>query len=284
MSMRPMLSLRSSLAAGVFLVVLAVVIGLLIPAGRAVESVREVNRLELSNYKLTFDENFDALDVSAWGPGTRWIAHTPWNGDFGDAQFENPKPGFPFSVENGILRIEARRGDDGKWRSGLLSSSDPNGNGFSQQFGYFEMRAKLPKGPGLWPAFWLVANRDEDTSAEIDIIEHYGKFPEAYESVVHVWQKTPRGRSYQALLRHRVPPGSLYEDFHLYGASVESDWTIFYWDRLEVGRTPTPPEHYHAMFILLNLAMGAGWPIDDTPNPSFMLVDYVRAYQKMPDK
>jgi beta-glucanase (GH16 family) len=121
-------------------------------------------------------------------------------------------------------------------------------NGFSQQFGYFEMRAKLPKGPGLWPAFWLIANKDEDTSAEIDILEHYGKFPDMYESVVHVWQKTPRGRNYQTLLRHQVPTGSLYEDFHLCGASVEADWTVFYLDRLEVGRTPTPPEHHHPMF------------------------------------
>jgi beta-glucanase (GH16 family) len=282
--MRPIPSLSSSLVAGSLCVAAAAVIGLLISVGSAVDSLHQGNRLELSNYKMTFDENFDSLDVSAWGPRTRWIAHTPWNGDFGDAQFANPTRGFPFTVENGILRIEARRGRDGKWRSGLLASNDPKGNGFSQQFGYFEIRAKLPKGPGLWPAFWLIANKDEDTSAEIDILEHYGKFPDKYESVVHVWQKTPRGRNYQALLRHPVPTDSLYEDFHLYGASVEADWTVFYLDRLEVGRTPTPPEHHHPMFILLNLAMGAGWPIDETPNPSFMFVDYVRAYQKLPDQ
>jgi beta-glucanase (GH16 family) len=237
--------------------------------------------LDLSGYKLTFDENFDALDVSAWGPRTRWIAHTPWNGDFGAAQFANPGPQSPFSIENGILHITARQGPDGKWRSGLLASNDPRGNGFSQKFGYFEMRAKLPEGPGLWPAFWLVANKDKDTSAELDIMEHYGKFPDMYESVVHVWKKSPQGRSYQALLRHQIQPGLLYHDFHLYGASIETDSIVFYLDRVEVGRTPTPPEYGHPMFILLNLAMGAGWPIDKTPNPSVMLVDYVRAYQKL---
>jgi beta-glucanase (GH16 family) len=272
-----LMSRRSGLIIAVVCVAGAIGVISLVSAERGIEKVRE---LELSGFKLTFDENFDSLDVSAWGPGTRWIAHTPWNGDFGEAQFVNPSPGFPFTVKDGILHIEARRGDDGIWRSGLLASTDPKGNGFSQQFGYFEMRAKLPEGAGLWPAFWLVANKDEDTSAEIDIVEHYGKFPDMYESVVHVWKKTPRGRSYQALLRHQVPPGLLYQDFHLYGASVEADWTVFYLDRREVGRTPTPPEHHKAMFILLNLAMGAGWPIDETPNPSFMLVDYVRAYQR----
>jgi len=256
----------------------------LVVMGRTNEDPAPKSRLDLSTYTLTFDESFDQLDVSAWGPGTRWIAHTPWNGDFGDAQFAEPKPGFPFTIENGVLRIEARRGEDGHWRSGLLASTDHYGNGFSQKFGYFEMRAKLPKGPGLWPAFWLIANKQEDTSAEIDVIEHYGAFPDMYESVVHVWKKTERGRGHKVLLRHNVPSGSLYEEFHTYGVSVEADWTIFYFDRVETGRTATPPEHHHPMFMLVNLAMGAGWPINQTPSPSFMYVDYVRAFQKQPGK
>jgi beta-glucanase (GH16 family) len=237
-------------------------------------------RLDLSTYTLTFDENFDTLDVSPWGPGTRWIAHTPWNGDFGDAHFVNPRPGFPFTINDGVLRIEARRGTDGKWRSGLIAGTDPKGNGFQQKFGYFEMRAKLPRGPGLWSAFWLIGNREKDTSAEIDVIEHYGKFPGMYESVVHVWKKTENGRSYRALLRHKVPEGSLYDDFHRFGVSVEADVTIFYLDGNELARTPTPPEHHVPLFMLANLALGAGWPIDETPSPSYMYIDHIRAYQK----
>jgi beta-glucanase (GH16 family) len=244
---------------------------------------RPQSRLDLTRYELTFDEPFDALDVSPWGPGTRWIAHTPWNGDFGAATFVNPTPSGPFSIADGMLRIEARRGTDGKWRSGLLSSTDHYGRGFAQQFGYFEMRAKLPKGPGLWPAFWLVGNADPDTSAELDIMEYYGRFPDMYESVVHVWKKSESGRSYQALLRHQVPTGSLCDDFHLYGASIDPEWIVFYLDRSEIGRTPTPPEFRRPLFILLNLAMGAGWPIDQTPNPSVLEVDYVRAYRQRPN-
>jgi beta-glucanase (GH16 family) len=247
-------------------------------AGRFEKSGSEV--LDLSSYALSFSEEFDSLDVSAWGPGTRWIAHTPWNGDFGAAQFANPEPGFPFVIENGILRIEARRGTDGKWRSGLLSSADQKGAGFLQQFGYFEMRAKLPAGPGLWPAFWLIANKDKDSSAEIDILEQYGQFPGDFESVIHVWRRAPGAENYQATLRHKVTPGLLSADFHLFGASVESDWIIIYLDRVEIARTPTPPEHHRPMFVLLNLALGGGWPIEQTPSPSFMYVDYVRAYKK----
>ena len=73
----------------------------------------------------TFDENFDKLDVSAWGPGTRWIAHTPWNGDYGDARFTDPGPDFPFPTRDGMLRIEARKGDDGKWRFDVVILDAP---------------------------------------------------------------------------------------------------------------------------------------------------------------
>jgi beta-glucanase (GH16 family) len=241
---------------------------------------KERSDIDLSAYELTFDENFDRLDVSAWGPGTRWIAHTPWRGDFGDAAFADPVPGFPFTIENGILRIEARKGSDGKWRSGLLASTDASGKGFLQQFGYFEMRAKLPPGPGVWPAFWLIANQDENTSAEIDVLEYYGVGPDIYHSVVHVWPKNNNIKKQTYPIQHKVPYGALYEDFHNYGVSVEADWIIFYLDRREMGRVKTPPEHHRPMFILLNLALGSGWPIDKTINPSYMYVDFVRAHKR----
>lgn len=236
--------------------------------------------LSLEGYRLTFDEEFDRLDVSAMGPGTRWIAHTPWNGDFGDAQFSDPTPDFPFTVADGLLRIEAKKEPDGKWRSGLLASTDPVGRGFTQKFGYFEMRAKLPSGPGLWPAFWLIANKAPNASAEIDVLEHYGAFPDAFQSVVHVWPKMDQVKAIHETHTHRVPAGSLYSDFHNYGVLVEAEWTRFYFDRMEIWSRRTPVEHHEPMFVLLNLAMGGGWPIKDAPSPSYMYVDYVKVYQK----
>lgn len=234
-----------------------------------------------SRYELVFDENFDTLDVSGWGPGTRWIAHTPWGGDFGDALFVDPEPGFPFTVDNGILRIEAHKGEDGIWRSGLLASTDPSGAGFKLQFGYFEMRAKLPPGPGVWPAFWLIHNTGPDTSLEIDVLEYYGHQSNIYHSVVHVWPKKDTVEKQTSSLQHEVPDGSLTAEFHNYGVSVESDEIIFFLDGQETGRVPTPLEHTGPMFILLNLALGSGWPIEATIDPSFMYVDYVRAYRRI---
>src|SRR5690606_64601 len=86
---------------------------------------------DLTGYTLTFSEEFDGpLDVSPFGPGTKWIAHTPYGGDFGDAEFVYSPEYNPFSIENGVLAIRAW--NNGKWRSGLLASVDTQGNGFSQ--------------------------------------------------------------------------------------------------------------------------------------------------------
>src|SRR5690606_31568651 len=63
--------------------------------------------LDLEAMTLAFKEDFDTLDVSAWGPGTRWIAPTRWSGDFGAARFADPTKTYPFTIEDGILKIEA---------------------------------------------------------------------------------------------------------------------------------------------------------------------------------
>jgi hypothetical protein len=236
--------------------------------------------LDLDGYHLTFAEEFtDGLDVSAWGPGTRWIAHTPYAGDFGDARFTDPEEGFPFTVEDGILRIEARKDGD-RWRAGLLSSVDPRGDGFSQQYGYFEMRAKLPKGEGTWPAFWLLgapALKDKTlTNIEIDVLEQYGVGPNALHTTVHLWR--PDG-SHWGDGRPFVVQG-MTDDFHRYGVLVTPDDIAFYFDGVELRRVKTPEEAKVPLYLLVDLALGGGWPIDKTPNPSYMYVDYVRAYAR----
>ena len=245
--------------------------------------------LELDKYEVVFSEEFHKpLDVSAWGPNTRWIAHTPWRGDFGDAAFDNPSADHPFTVKDGKLRIEARklkRAPPGvrPWRSGLLASNDPHGKGFSLQYGYFEMSAKLPDTKGVWPAFWLSSSYDRtqpgagaDGSIEIDILEYYG-FKDAYRVTVHVWSPKPhREQSRRAL----IPNLDVASGFHTYGALVTPKTIVFYRDRRTVAQIDTPKEHNKPLMILLNLGLGGGWPIDEVKDPTHMYVDYVRAYAK----
>jgi hypothetical protein len=237
-----------------------------------------------AGYTLVFQDEFDTLDVSANGPNTKWTAHTPWHGDFGDALFADPTPGFPFTVTDGILRIEARKDSSGKWKSGLLASVDANNNGFKLQYGYFEVRAKLPPGEGMWPAFWLdsmIPSTSSDPSLEIDVFEYYGQFPEKFHSTVTQW---PKDRTLQNIWQATVTPvtaGSLTNDFHTFGVDVQPDWITIYLDGVQTWRTPTPATHKHGLMILVNLAMGGGWSIANAPSPSYMYVDYIRAYEKL---
>ena len=235
--------------------------------------------LNLAGYHLTFDDEFNGpLDVSATGPGTKWIAHTPSFTDFGDAAFANPDPGStPFSVKDGVLTIEARR-QEGKWTSGLLSSVDPKGNGFSQQYGYFEMRAKFPEGAGTWPAFWLLSQPSlvdkKRDGVEIDIVEQYGVADNLLHTTFHWWFVDKP----HAAVADTFNVADMTRDFHRYGFLWDERQMVWYFDGVEVWRQPTPPEAKAPMYVLVNLALGGGWPIDKTPSPSRMLVDYVRVY------
>lgn len=251
---------------------------ILLPKGNAQAADRP---LDLAEFELTFEENFDTLSVSAWGEKpTRWIAHTPWNGDFGAAHFSDPAEGFPFTTDKGGLRIEARKGEDGNWRAGLLSSANPRGEGFSQKFGYFEARMKLPPGKGVWPAFWLIGLDRSRFTAEIDVMEYYGRAPYEFSSGYHIWRESHGGKNQNDGYWTAVPQGSLSTDFHTWGVEIRADRTTIYFDRKPVWGFDTPPEFHMPFFPLVNLALGAGWPIDETPNPSYLFVDYIHVYKR----
>lgn len=240
-------------------------------------------RLEIDKFEPTFEENFDTLSVSPWGEnGTRWIAHTPWNGDFGDAKFADPVDGFPFTTKDGILHIEARKDADGKWHSGLLASTNAKGEGFSQQFGYFEAKMKLPPGKGVWPAFWLIGVDRSKYTAEIDVIEYYGRKNYEFSSGFHIWRDSHGGENTTGGQWTTVKDGILNDDYHTYGVEITPEDTVFYLDRTEIWRFKTPPEFHVPFFPLVNLALGSGWPIDETPNPSVLLVDYIHVFKRKP--
>jgi beta-glucanase (GH16 family) len=240
----------------------------------------EPRTLDISLYHETFSETFRGpLNVTPWGP-SRWIAHTPWHGDFGDARFSDPGAGFPFTTGPQGLNIIARKNAYGKWESGLLCSRDPEGRGFAQAGGYFEARMKMPPGPGVWPAFWLVTHTGADANAEIDVVEYYGKFSDGYHVTSHVW---PKAKGVKPRSQEKVIPvtaGSLTQAFHAYGVEILDNDLVFYLDRHEVARMPASPEAKLPLSVLVNLALGSGWPIDKTPDPSILEVDYVKAFIK----
>jgi Glycosyl hydrolases family 16 len=226
--------------------------------------------LNLSDYHVTFSDNFSNLSLKAHAPGARWITQTPWHGDFGDAAFSDPNPAAFKSTPNG-LQIIASQAPDGKWRSGLICSAWEDNNphaGFTQEYGYFQMTAKLPSGMGTWPAFWLIGSDKRKSVSEIDVIEYYGGFPRHFHTTEHVWVN---GKN--QLLRSivpEVPAGQLSNRFNRFGVLITPKFTSFYLNRKEYWSTPTPPEYRQPMYILANLALGSGWPISGLKSPVIM--------------
>jgi len=252
--------------------------------------------MNLTNYRLTWVQDFTTmtnLSVSPWGPvgpdGTTWIAHTPYAGDW--INFQDPSgPYLPFNIGNGYLTIRAQKESDGKYYGGLLSSVDSKGNGFSQQYGYFEMSAKLPSGLGTWPAFWL----DDVKSLvdrgipghEIDILEAYGDGPGIMRSTIHYWDNGNSSGNWG--LGQSAIQCSMYSGFHTYGMDIQPDFLTVYYDRMEVMRFPNKipnvAENYdRPMYIMVNLAIGGGGSTNNQTNfdkgPQDMYVQYVKVWQ-----
>lgn len=241
---------------------------------------------------LTFEENFDRLSLFDGRVGT-WRTtfgigdhkgldrrSLPTNGELqlyvdpmlGD---ERGKIGLnPFSVQGGMLTIAANPTPPGlqprlrnyAYHSGVLTTQPS----FSQLYGYFEMRARLPRGKGMWPAFWMLP-ADNSWPPEIDIMESVGDPGQVYQTA---HSKTRKSIGYEP----KVSPN----DFHVFAVAWDRDELVFFVDGRETGRQPTPADMHKPMFMLVNLAVGGKWPgapDATTKFPGRYVIDYVRAYR-----
>jgi beta-glucanase (GH16 family) len=235
--------------------------------------------IEEFNEETAPNKRIETIHSDHIGPA-RWTAHTPWHGDFGDAIFWDPVPNGPFAMKDGILSITASKNSEGRWISGLIAAADRTGAGFGTRYGYFEARMKMPPGPGTWPAFWLMSLKPADKlnpKVEVDVLEYYGNFTSSYQSVTHVWHDDA-SKNTGSMQKFSVPDGSLVQEFHTYGVDISPKQMVFFLDRKPVWTQPTPPELDSPLYPLVNLALGSGYSIDQTPNPSTLLVDYVHVY------
>jgi beta-glucanase (GH16 family) len=123
---------------------------------------------------------------------------------------------------------------------------------------------------------------------ELDALEAYG-FSGVYNVGTHLWRAKPElGESSPvepttATGYSQANPkgGDLSWEFHDYGIDVTDSHYVFYCDGREVKRFAAfpasgPPDE---LFVLLNLALGGGWPVPTPPGKRHDLwVDYVRVY------
>ena len=186
---------------------------------------------------LTFSDEFDTFQTwngtSGWLT-TQWYAPPggmhPWNSE--EQWYVDPNHDYdgdgttadtpnPFSVQNGVLTITAQRADPSfqpliegyRYTSGMITTY----NSFEQQYGYFEMRAQLPAGQGLWPAFWMLPG-DGSWPPELDIMEVLGHDPTTLYTTVH---SNSTGSLVSTSAGTKVP--NTTTSFHTYGVDWQAD-------------------------------------------------------------
>lgn len=210
-------------------------------------------------------------------------------------------------IEDGNLIIEAHKEDyqDARYTSGRIQSS---GNA-DFLYGRFEVRAKLPRGQGTWPAIWMLPSNpftyastctnDNDwqssddcdawpNSGEIDIMEHVGYQMNHIHGTVHTkahYWKTWEQRKGRILINDAA------DAYHVYALvwsperidAFVDDSLYFTYINENKGWQEWPfDQPFH---LILNVAVGGAWgraggPIDDSIFPQRMLVDYARVYMR----
>jgi beta-glucanase (GH16 family) len=246
-----------------------------------------------ANWVLTWSDEFDGADGSAPDPA-KWSMETG-GGGWGNNELEYYTARRTNSrVEKGNLVIEALQekftGPDGITRE-YTSARLKTEKLFTQKYGKFEARIRIPKGQGMWPAFWMLGD-DIPTAGwpacgEIDIMENIGFEPGKIHGTIH-GPGYSGGKSLGA--PYAVVGGDVADDFHVFAVEWEPNEIRFYVDgHLYETRTPadlpagTRWVFDHPFFLILNVAVGGGWPGNpdaSTKFPQQMLVDYVRVYSR----
>ncbi|MGW0503856.1 family 16 glycosylhydrolase [Micromonospora sp. NPDC003241] len=246
---------------------------------------------------LTWQDEFNA---SAGTP----VDQSKWRFDIGGHGWgNNERQYYTNSTSNAVhdgqgnLVITARRDNPANYqchygRCEYTSARLLTAATFSQAYGRFEARIKIPRGQGIWPAFWMLGNDFGNVgwpaSGEIDIMENIGREPNTVHGTIH-------GPGYSGgggITGSRVIGQPLADAFHTYRVDWEPNSIRWYLDGQEFFRVD--PSRLggnrwvfdHPFFMILNVAVGGNWPgypDGSTQFPQQMLVDYVRVYGYVPD-
>ena len=245
-------------------------------------------------WKLVWSDEFSGPKGSLVDP-KKWSAQVGGSG-WGnrELQYYTDRPTNAFQSD-GLLNIvvlkEDFTGKDGVTRE-YTSARLTTKQIFTLAYGRFEASMKLPRGQGIWPAFWMLGDDISKVGwprcGEIDIMENIGKEPSIVHGTIHgPGYSGGQGISSSYSLKQNQP---FADAFHKFAVEWEPNVIRFYADDV-LYKTLTPadlPEgktwvYNHPHFLLLNVAVGGNWPGNPdatTVFPQVMLVDYVRVYSR----
>ncbi|MCA6077944.1 family 16 glycosylhydrolase [Fulvivirga sedimenti] len=184
-------------------------------------------------------------------------------------------------VQDGFLTITAE-----KIERDFYSARITTKNKVDFQFGRIDIRAKLPKGQGVWPALWLLGKNIDDVSwpacGEIDIMELVGHEPEIVHGTVHY----DHGGYKTNTARYTLNSGDFSDKFHVFTLVWEEDIMSWYVDNQiyrSFIRVPNTTYPFNSpFFFIANIAVGGNWPGNPdgtTVFPQTMEVDYIRVFK-----
>jgi beta-glucanase (GH16 family) len=236
-------------------------------------------------WNIAWHDEFDGAELDR----TNWIfdiGGNGWGNQESEAYTDRPEN---VRLENGMLVIEARE-EPGMiagqhYSSARIKTQDLH----AWQYGRIEARIKIPNGQGIWPAFWMLGDNINQVGwpacGEIDILEYIGKEPDRIHATVHA-PGYSGGNGVTSSLATSAE--SLKNDFHGYAIEWDENEIRWYFDdqqyfKVTADDVPDKWAFDHPFFIIMNVAVGGGWPgypDKTTVFPQQMLVDYVRVYQK----
>ena len=246
-------------------------------------------------WTLAWSDEFDGA-AGAGVDSMKWVADTGGQG-WGNQERQYYTPGANALLDgSGNLVITARVSTDTSRRCwygvcGYTSARLKTKGRFETTYGRFEARIRVPRGQGIWPAFWMLgADIDQvgwPQSGEIDIMENIGREPRIVHGTVH-------GPGYAGANgiggAYTLTTGAFADDFHTFAVEWmpgEIRWLIdgTEYRRLTPAGIPSGAAWVfdHPFFMLLNVAVGGAWPGDPdatTVMPQQMVVDYVRVYRR----
>ncbi|WP_062428607.1 glycoside hydrolase family 16 protein [Herbidospora daliensis] len=268
-------------------------LALLTAAATLVSGLVAIPQAQAAIGPVTWSDEFNA-------PAGTSIDGSKWKFDIGGGGWgNNEQQYYTNSTRNvyhdgaGNLAITARRENPSnlqchygtcQYTSGRILTADR----FTQAYGRFEARLKIPRGQGIWPAFWMLGGGTWPNGGEIDIMENVGNQPNTVYGTVH-------GPGYfggTAVGGNRSIGAPLADAFHTYRVDWSPNLIIWYLDGSEFFRvTPSSLRGNawvfdHPFFMILNVAVGGYWPgypDGSTQFPQTMLIDYVRVSAWQPD-
>lgn len=249
---------------------------------------------EIPGYELVWNDEFEGSSLDQ----TKWSHQNGDGSDYGLVGWGNNELQYytdrdeNISFENGDLVITALKkpfGNRDYTSSKILTEGKENG---SWKYGLFEARIRLPKGQGIWPAFWMLPEENVyggwPRSGEIDIMELVGNEPNVAHGTVHFGPVWPNNRSNGK--SYMLSSGDFSQNYHLFRIVWEENEISWYVDNQLYHRvTPSSlsPDRWpfdQSFHLILNIAVGGDWPgspDSSTEFPQSMYVDYVRVYQKV---